>query len=221
MTVAGNAGAGTTVVAMGAERDSLVRRALWLAWFTVIWNIGEGVVALLAATSAESRALVGFGVDSFVESAAAMVVIWRLRVEQRSAERAESVERRALRIIAVTFFALAALVGIESMRALIAREQPDASAVGIVLTATSLMVMPILARAKRSVGRALGARSVEADSRQTQACVYLSFVVLVGLGLNAAFGWWWADPVAALAVVGFLVREGIDARRAEHVGDCC
>ena len=204
-----------------ARRAALIRRASWLAWFTVVWNIGEGWVALVAAASAESQALVGFGVDSFVESAAAAVVIWRLRAEQRAPERAEAVERQALRIIAVTFFVLAAMVGLESVRSLVAGEQPNASFLGIALTATSLAVMPVLARAKRSVGRSLGARSVEADSRQTQACVYLSFVVLVGLVLNAAFGWWWADPVAALGVVAFLVREGIETRRAEHVGDCC
>lgn len=203
------------------ERSALMRRALWLAVFTVVWNVAEGLIAFVAAASSDSRALLGFGLDSFVESAAATVIIWRLRVEQRSPERAEWVEQRALRVIGITFFGLAALVGAESLRSLIAGEQPDASVLGIALTSTSLVVMPVLARAKRSVGRALGARSVEADSRQTQACVYLSFVVLVGLLLNAAIGWWWADSVAAFAVVGFLIREGIDARRADHVGDCC
>ena len=203
------------------RRAALLRRAWWLAVFTVAWNLAEGAVALTAAALAGSRALAGFGVDSFVESASATVLIWRLRVEQRSPERAEHVERRALRIIGVTFLALAGLVAIESTRSLLAGDQPDVSRTGIVLTIVSLIVMPVLARAKRRVGRELEARSVEADSRQTQACVYLSAVVLAGLAANAAFGWWWADPVAALGVVVFLVSEGREALEAEHVDDCC
>lgn len=203
------------------HRTALLRRAWWLAVFTVAWNLAEGGVAITAAALAGSRALVGFGVDSFVESASATVLIWRLSVERRSPERAEHVEQRALRIIGVTFLALATLVGVESFRSLLAGEQPDVSWTGIVLTIVSLIVMPVLAREKRRVGGALGSRSVEADSQQTQACVYLSAVVLAGLGANAAFGWWWADPVAALGVVVFLVREGREALQAEHVDDCC
>jgi divalent metal cation (Fe/Co/Zn/Cd) transporter len=203
------------------RRSMLLRRAWWLALFTIVWNLAEGAVAMTAAALAGSRALAGFGVDSFVESASATVLIWRLRVEQRSPERAEHVEQRALRIIGVTFIALAALVGFESVRSLLAGEQPDVSRVGIALTIVSLIVMPVLASEKRRVGRDLGARSVEADSQQTQACVYLSAVVLAGLAANAAFGWWWADPVAALGVVAFLVREGREALEAEHVDDCC
>lgn len=203
------------------RRAKLLRRAWWLAAFTIVWNLVEGAVALTAAAMAGSRALIGFGVDSFVESASATVLIWRLSVEQRRPERAEQVERRALRIIGLTFLALAALVGIESVRSLLAREQPEVSRVGIALTIVSLVVMPVLARAKLRVGRELEARSVEADSRQTQACVYLSAVVLAGLVANAGFGWWWADPVAALGVVVFLVIEGREALEAEHVDDCC
>jgi divalent metal cation (Fe/Co/Zn/Cd) transporter len=203
------------------HRAALLRRAWWLAVFTVVWNLAEGAVAITAAALAGSRALIGFGVDSFVESASAAVLIWRLSVEQRCPERAEHVEQRALRIIGVTFLALAALVGIESVRSLIAGDQPDVSWTGIVLTIVSLIVMPVLAREKRQVGRELGSRSVEADSQQTRACVYLSAVVLAGLAANAAFGWWWADPVAALGVVVFLVREGREALEAEHVDDCC
>lgn len=203
------------------QRTALLRRAWWLAVFTVVWNLAEGAVAITAAALAGSRALIGFGVDSFVESASAMVLIWRLSVERRSPERAEHVEQRALRIIGVTFLALAALVGIESTRSLIAGDRPDASWPGIVLTIVSLIVMPVLAREKRRVGRELDSRSVRADSQQTQACVYLSAVVLAGLAANAVFGWWWADPVAALGVVVFLVREGREALEAEHVDDCC
>ncbi|MEQ8437829.1 MAG: cation transporter [Ilumatobacter fluminis] len=203
------------------RRATLLRRAWWLAVFTIVWNLAEGAVAITAAALAGSRALVGFGVDSFIESASATVLIWRLHVEQRSPERAEHVEQRALRIIGGTFIALAALVGVESGRSLLAGEQPDVSRTGIVLLIVSLIVMPVLAREKRRVGRELGARSVQADSQQTQACVYLSAVVLAGLAANAVFGWWWADPVVALGVVVFLVREGREALDAEHVDDCC
>lgn len=203
------------------RRQVLLRRALWLALFTVAWNLVEGVVAVTAAAMAGSRALIGFGVDSFVESISAAVLIWRLRVEQRDAHRAEEVEARALRLIGWAFLALATLVGVESVRALVAGDQPDTSAVGIVLTAVSLVVMPVLARVKRRVGVELGERSVTADSAQTRACAYLSAVVLAGLGLNAALGWWWADPLAALGVVAFLVHEGREALEAEHLDDCC
>jgi divalent metal cation (Fe/Co/Zn/Cd) transporter len=210
------------VTALSTERrETLLHRALWLAVFTVGWNLVEGVVAITAAALAGSRALVGFGVDSFVESISAAVLIWRLRVEQRSPERAEQVEQRALRLIGLAFLALAAVVGVESVRSLVAGDRPDSSAIGIALTALSLLVMPILARAKRRTGEELGQRSVTADSAQTRACAYLSAVVLAGLALNAAFGWWWADPVAALAVVAFLVQEGREALEGEHLDDCC
>jgi divalent metal cation (Fe/Co/Zn/Cd) transporter len=203
------------------RREVLVRRALVLAVFTLTWNLAEGAVAVTAAAVSGSRALIGFGVDSFVESMSAAVLIWRLRVEQRSPERAERVEQHALRLIGVAFLALAALVAIESVRSLVAGDEPDTSAVGIVLTAVSLLVMPALARAKRRVAAGMGSRAVAADSNQTMACTYLSAVVLVGLGLNALFGWWWADPLAALGVVVFLLREGREALEADHVGDCC
>ena len=203
------------------DRAALLRRALWLALFTVSWNLVEGVVAISAAAAAGSRALVGFGVDSFVESISAGVLIWRLRTEQRSPARAEQVEARALRLIGFAFLALAALVGVEAVRSLLAGDRPDTSPVGIGLTAVSLVVMPVLARAKRNVGVEMGDRSVTADSAQTRACAYLSAVVLAGLGLNAALGWWWADPVAALGVVAFLVLEGREALDTEHLDDCC
>jgi divalent metal cation (Fe/Co/Zn/Cd) transporter len=197
---------------------SVARR---LAVFTVGWNVAEGVVALVAAWVAGSRALTGFGLDSAVESISATVLLWRLGVERRDPERAELVERRALRGIGVSFLILAAFVAVESVRALWLREEPRASAVGIALTAVSLVVMPLLARRKRRVAVALGSRAAEADSAQTRACAYLSAVVLAGLVLNAAFGWWWADPLAALGVVAFLVAEGREALSAEHVDDCC
>lgn len=204
-----------------ARRQTLLRRALWLAIFTVTWNLAEGVVAVAAAALAGSRALVGFGVDSFVESISAGVLIWRLQIEHRAPHRAEQVEQRALRLIGIAFFLLAAVVGVESIRSLVAGDRPDTSIVGIALTTVSLIVMPVLAQAKRRVGVELGQRSITADSAQTQACAYLSAVVLAGLALNAILGWWWADPVAALGVVAFLVHEGREALEAEHVDDCC
>lgn len=206
---------------MLTERRTLLRRAVLLAWFTVAWNVVEGVVAIAAALVAGSRALLGFGLDSGVESLSASVVLWRLYAERRDPERAEAVERLALRLIGVTFFVLAAFIALESVRSLVIQAEPDASVVGIVLTAVSVVVMHWLAGAKRRVGLAMDSRAVEADSAQTSACVYLSIVVLVGLVLNAALGWWWADPLAALGVVIFLVREGREALTADHADDCC
>jgi divalent metal cation (Fe/Co/Zn/Cd) transporter len=208
-------------MASSTRREALLRRAVWLALFTVAWNLIEGVVAMTAAALSGSRALIGFAVDSFVESISAAVLIWRLRVEQRSPQRADHVEQRALRLIGMAFLALATVVGIESVRSLVAGDQPDTSIIGIVLTGTSLIVMPVLARAKRRTGLELGDRSVTADSAQTRACAYLSAAVLAGLALNASLGWWWADPIAALGVVAFLVHEGREALHAEHLDDCC
>ena len=206
---------------MLSDRRTLLRRALFLAWFTLGWNVVEGLVAIAAATVAGSQALLGFGLDSGVESLSASILLWRLYAEQRDAERAAAVEQRALRLIGVTFIILAAFIAFDAVRALVGWEEPDASPVGIILTAVSIGVMQWLARTKRRVGIAMGSRAVEADSAQTSACVYLSIVVLAGLLLNALFGWWWADPLAALGIVVFLLREGRETLTAEHVDDCC
>jgi divalent metal cation (Fe/Co/Zn/Cd) transporter len=203
------------------ERRKLLRRAVGLAWFTVGWNVVEGIVAIAAAVMAGSQALLGFGLDSGVESLSASVVLWRLYAERRDPERAEAVEQRALRLIGVTFFVLGAFIAVEAVRSIVTRQEPDASVVGIVLTTVSIVVMQWLARAKRRIGIEMGSRAVTADSSQTSACVYLSIVVLAGLVLNAAFGWWWADPLAALGVVVFLVREGREALASEHADNCC
>ena len=203
------------------NRESLIRTALWLGWFTIVYNLAEGAVAIVGATIAGSDALLSFGLDSAVESISASVIVWRLYSERSNPERAERVEQRALKMIGVAFFILAAWVAQDSIRTLIAGDHPDTSFIGIAVTSLSLVVMPILASKKHRVGVALGSRAVESDSRQTVACVYLSAVVLGGLMLNALFGWWWADPAAALGVVVFLVREGLEALRAEHADDCC
>jgi divalent metal cation (Fe/Co/Zn/Cd) transporter len=193
------------------DRPQLLSRALQLAYFTVAWNVVEGMVAIWAAIAAGSDALLGFGLDSGVESLSGLVLIWRLNIERNDTDRAEEVEERALKLIGLTFFALAAFVGYQSVTTLLNGERPESSWVGIAVTILSLIVMPILARSKERVGEAMGSRAVLADSAETWACVYLSVVVLAGLALNALFGWWWADPVAALAVVGFLVKEGREA----------
>jgi divalent metal cation (Fe/Co/Zn/Cd) transporter len=189
----------------------LLNRALGLAYFTVVWNVVEGIVAIGAAVASGSDALLGFGLDSGVESLSALVLIWRLQVERVDPERAETVEHRALRLIGITFFALAAFVTYESVTTLTEQEHPETSWVGIVITALSLVVMPVLAKRKEIVGEQMSSRAVLADAAETWACVYLSAVVLAGLALNALFGWWWADPIAALGVVGFLVKEGREA----------
>jgi divalent metal cation (Fe/Co/Zn/Cd) transporter len=193
------------------DRPQLLSRALQLAYFTVAWNVVEGLVAIWAAIAAGSDALLGFGLDSGVESLSGLVLIWRLNIERKDTDRAEEVEERALKLIGLTFFALAAFVGYQSVTTLLNGERPESSWVGMAVTILSLIVMPILARSKERVGEAMDSRAVLADSAETWACVYLSAVVLAGLALNALFDWWWADPVAALAVVGFLVKEGWEA----------
>lgn len=208
-------------ITLPTARTELLRRARALAMFTVLWNVAEGVVAIAAGLVAGSRALTGFGLDSAIESISATVLLWRIGAEQRDPERTERVERTAARLIGASFLVLATFVGVEAIRSLVLGEEPEASPVGIGLTAVSLVVMPLLARRKRSVAIALGSRAAEADSAQTRACAWLSAVVLAGLAFNAALGWWWADPVAALAVTALLIREGREAMSAEHVDDCC
>lgn len=204
-----------------AGRSDLLRRARWLAVLTVAWNVIEGVVAITAGILAGSQALLGFGADSAVESVSAAVLTWRLTAEHRDPDRAEHVEGLALRAIGVSFLLLAGLVAIDAGRALVQVDEPSGSVAGIVLTLVSLFIMPWLAIRKRRVADALGSRAAVADSQQTWACVWLSVIVLVGLVLNAQFGWWWADPVAALVVVALLVREGRHALTAEELDGCC
>jgi len=204
---------------LASDRRRLLRRGLLLEYVTVGWNIVEGIVAIAAGLAAGSIALVGFGIDSFVESVSGSVLIWRLGSEvagAREAESIERIERRAERFVGISFFLLAAYVTFEAVRSLLAGDRPDASLVGIGLTALSIVVMLWLARAKRRTGEALGSRALVADAQQTYACWYLSVAALAGLGLNALFGWWWADPIAALLIAAFLVREGTEAWRGEE-----
>ncbi len=204
----------TNVINQGAERAAGLRRGRLLEYLTIGWNLLEGVVAVGSGLVAGSAALVGFGVDSFIESLSGGALLWRLRSDEDSERR----ERIALKLVGVSFLALAAYVAYDAASSLIRRELPEASYVGIALAALSLVVMPLLARAKRRVAAGLNSRALEADSRQTDICAYLSAILLGGLLLNAVLGWWWADPVAALVMVPIIAKEGVEALRGET---CC
>jgi divalent metal cation (Fe/Co/Zn/Cd) transporter len=195
------------------RRRVLSRRVRWLVAATISYNVVEAIVAISAGAVASSTALIGFGLDSVIEVASATAVAW-----QFSGDDPEARERTALRVIAVSFFALAAYVTVESVRSLFGAEPADHSTVGIVLAAVSLLVMPFLSHAQRRAGRELGSASAVADSKQTLLCTYLSGVLLVGLVVNSLFGWSWADPVVALVIAAVAVREGRTAWRGEH---CC
>lgn len=190
----------------------LTRRGRRLEWLTLGWNLVEGIVSVTAGALAGSPSLVGFGIDSFIESLSGGVLLWRLV----DGEEGEARERLALRLVGVSFFLLAAYVAFESIRDLLLGDAPETSVVGIAIAAASLIVMPVLARAKRRVAAAMGSRALEADSRQTDLCAWLSAIVLAGLVLNAALGWWWADPVAGLVMVPIVAREGWEAWRGER-----
>jgi divalent metal cation (Fe/Co/Zn/Cd) transporter len=188
-----------------------LRRAYRLEYLTIGWNSAEAAIALVAGFLAGSVALVGFGLDSIIEVFAASIVLWHIRGEV-----SEDRERRALRLIAVSFYALAAYVTIESSRDLIVTARPSESIPGIVLTVLSLLVMGFLARAKHRVGHQINSLPLIADSKETLLCTYLSAVVLVGLALNAALGWWWADPLAGFGIAFLAIREGREAWTGEH-----
>ena len=201
-----------------ADRPRLLLRALRLEYLTVGWNVIEGVVAIAAALAAGSVALMGFGIDSFVESASGSILIWRLLVERRATdeERIEQVERRARKLVAASLVLLAAYIAWDSITSILAGERPQPSLVGIGLAAVSLAVMWWLARAKRRVGIALGSRAMTADAFQTDACFWLSLFLLVGIGANALVGLWWADPLAALGMTVFIGREALEAWRGDE-----
>jgi divalent metal cation (Fe/Co/Zn/Cd) transporter len=209
----------TTMSAPAPDRAALLRAGRRLSLFTVLWNAVEGIVSVTAGIFAGSIALVGFGVDSFVETSSGVVMLWRFRPRPDRADE-ERAEARALRLVGVSLLLLGAYVTWEAASALFRREGPDASVVGIVIAAVSLVVMPVLARRKRRVAAALGSRALQADSFQTTACMYLSAILLAGLALNAAFGLWWADPVAALAMVPIIAKEGREALRGKACDEC-
>ncbi|WP_149824497.1 cation transporter [Streptomyces tailanensis] len=199
-----------------ARRDALTRRIRLLVAATITYNVLEAIVAITAGAVASSTALVGFGLDSVIEVCSAAAVAWQFSA--RDPHVRQTREKTALRIIAVSFFALAAYVGVDAVRALAGASEADRSIPGIALAALSLAIMPFLSAAQRKAGRELGSASAVADSKQTLLCTYLSAVLLVGLVANAALGWSWADPIAALAIAAVAVKEGRDAWQGKG---CC
>jgi divalent metal cation (Fe/Co/Zn/Cd) transporter len=196
-----------------ARRVLLTRRIRFLVAATIAYNVVEAVVALAEGTRVSSSALIGFGLDSVIEISSAAAIAW-----QFSAHDPETREKTALRFIAFSFFALAAYVTFDAVRALAGAGEARPSALGIVLAALSLAIMPVLSLAQRRAGRELGSRSAVADSKQTLLCTYLSAILLAGLLLNSVLGWSWADPVAALGIAAIAVREGVNAWRGDP---CC
>ena len=202
------------------ERAALVRRGLVLNALTMAYNVGEAIVSLIAGFAAGSVALVGFGADSLIEVSSSVAALWRLRSDADPDRRAR-VENSTLRIVGWCFIALAIYVAGDSAKTLWLREVPDVSVVGMAITTLSVIVMPLLARAKRRVAGALSSAALRAEAMQTSLCAYLSAITLGGLALNAVFGWWWADPVAALCMVPIIAKEGVEAVRGQGCDDCC
>ncbi|WP_328544108.1 cation transporter [Streptomyces europaeiscabiei] len=208
-----------TAISLGpspARRDALARRIRLLVAATITYNVIEAVAALTAGTLASSTALIGFGLDSVIEVSSAAAVAWQFSAREHAVREAR--EKTTLRIIAVSFFVLAAYVAIDAVRSLASTSEAERSLPGIALAALSLAVMPLLSAAQRRAGRELGSASAVADSKQTLLCTYLSAVLLVGLILNATLGWSWADPAAALVIAAIAVKEGRDAWRGDG---CC
>ena len=205
----------TTIAA--TQRADLVRRGRWLEYFTIGYNSLEGLIAVGAGLIAGSIALVGFGFDSLIEVTSGSILLWRLLADVDEARR-ERIEAISLRLVGVCFVVLAIYVTYDSVKSLIRREVPEESVVGIILASVSLVIMPLLVRAKRKVARSIISGALMADSKQTELCTYLSAILLAGLLLNALLGWWWADPVAALVMVPIIAREGLEALRGET---CC
>ena len=201
-------------------RAALVRRSQWYSRITLLYNSVEGIVSIGAGLMAGSVALVGFGMDSAIEVVSSFAALWRLKGDADVASRERS-ERIALRVIGSSFLALACYVLVDAAHALYSREVPQKSIPGLVITTLSVVIMPLLSRAKRRIAIALGSRALTADATQTNLCAYLSGIALIGLALNAALGWWWADPVAALAMVPIIAKEGVEGWRGEdHCEDC-
>ncbi len=205
-----------SVASLSEDRVDLLRRGRRLEYLTLGWNLVEAAIAIAAGSAAGSSALIGFGLDSLIESTSGAALLWRLQAGPEGERR----EQRALRLVGVSFLLLAAYVAWDAGGALWRRDVPDDSVVGVLLAVVSLIVMPVLARAKRRVAAGLGSRALEADSRQTDLCAVLSAILLGGLLLNSLFGWWWADPVAALLMVPVIAWEGRRALRGARCDDC-
>jgi divalent metal cation (Fe/Co/Zn/Cd) transporter len=200
-----------------ANRQSVAQRGKSLEYFTIGWNTLEGLVAVVAGALAGSISLVGFGIDSFIEVTSGIVLLWRMSVDADALKREQN-EMLSLRLVGACFVALALYVGYESVSNLVEKKAPEHSIPGIILACVSLVVMPLLSRAKKRVGNELGSAAMHADAKQTDFCVYLSAILLAGLFLNLTLGWWWADPFAAIVMVPIIAKEGVDGIRARA---CC
>jgi divalent metal cation (Fe/Co/Zn/Cd) transporter len=201
------------------ERTAVVNRGRRLEYFTIAWNTLEGLIAIVAGAFAGSISLVGFGIDSFIEVTSGSALLWRMSVDAE-VHRRELNEKWALRIVGICFLLLAAYIVYESVLDLRSRRAPERSIPGIILACVSLIVMPLLSRAKRKVGHALGSPAMHADAKQTEFCTYLSAILLAGLLLNIMFGLWWADPVAALIMVPIIAKEGIEGLQGKACDEC-
>jgi divalent metal cation (Fe/Co/Zn/Cd) transporter len=202
---------------LAEARDTIAKRGARLEYFTIAWNSLEGLVAVVAGGIAGSISLVGFGIDSFIEVTSGATLLWRMSLDADEHRRERS-ERLSIRIVGACFIALAIYVAYEAVSDLIGRKAPAHSIPGIILACVSLVVMPILSRAKKRVARELGSAAMRADAKQTDFCVYLSSILLAGLLLNTALGWWWADPVAALVMVPIIAKEGVEGLQGDP---CC
>jgi divalent metal cation (Fe/Co/Zn/Cd) transporter len=202
---------------LAITRQTLAHRGKRLEYFTIAWNSLEGLIGIAAGVFAGSISLVGFGIDSLIEVTSGVTLLWRMSVDADVQSR-ERNERLSLRIVGGCFLALALYVAYEAVLDLTRESAPERSIPGIVLACVSLIVMPILSRAKKSVGKGLGSAAMNADARQTDFCVYLSAILMAGLLLNASFGWWWADPISALVMVPIIAKEGVDGLKARN---CC
>jgi divalent metal cation (Fe/Co/Zn/Cd) transporter len=203
---------------LATDRAHVARRGKRLEYFTIAWNTLEGLLSIIAGVLAGSIALIGFGIDSFIEVTSAVALLWRMTVDA-DVERRERNERLALRIVGACFIGLAAYVALESTKTLLTRTAPEHSVFGIGIAVASLVAMPLLAHAKRGVAVRLNSAAMKADSRQTDFCTYLSAILLSGLALNWLLGWWWADPAAALVMVPIIAREGVEGLRGERCQD--
>ena len=201
------------------DRAATVNRGRRLEHFTIAWNTLEGLIAIVAGAIAGSISLMGFGLDSFVEVTSGSVLLWRMSVDADVRHRRRN-EQRALSLVGACFLLLAVFIAYESIAELVSKRAPERSVAGIVLACVSVVVMPILSKAKKKVGRALGSAAMHADAKQTEFCTYLSAILLAGLLLNALFGLWWADPVAALTMAPIIAKEGIEGLQGQPCEDC-
>lgn len=204
---------------IGSDRQVIVQRGTRLEYFTIAWNSLEGLIAVVAGIIAGSISLIGFGLDSFIEVASGATLLWRMSVDAEAQSR-ERNERLSLRIVGSCFIALSIYIAYQAARDLFGAKPPEHSIPGIVLACVSLIVMPILSRAKRKVGIALGSAAMLADAKQTDFCAYLSAILLAGLALNALFGWWWADPLTALIMVPIIAKEGFENLQGKACDNC-